>query len=352
MLRELAAAVPSIAVAADRIGDLPRWPNDFWQIIHPLRTAAGVIPADYGGDPVSARERLETYELAGAGSVALALLLTQRDGAIELLLGADHPAHFGQLLRAYVTEQRFCSIGISQLTTSKSATGPAKLRADVDGDGFRLNGFMPWVSGALRCDDIVTGAVLADGRQLVARVPTAAAGVKIGPPMELMAVTAACTSQVTCDEVRIGPEDVVRGPRAAALAMRTPVKPLVVSAVALGVARALASYLDEAWAHVPEDVRMVVDPLRGRYGAFRARFYDLAAKLGEDPETEVPKAAIRTEVNVLVTQYALAALTAGKGSGFARGKRVERLVREAMFFHVWSTPSDVRASTLRGLFGA
>ena len=50
---------------------------------------------------------------------------------------------------------------------------------------------------------------------------------------------------------------------------------------------------------------------------------------------------LRADSNSLVVRAAQAALTATKGAGYVTGHPVDRLVRESLFFLVWSCPQAV-----------
>ena len=60
---------------------------------------------------------------------------------------------------------------------------------------------------------------------------------------------------------------------------------------------------------------------------------------------------LRVDANSLVLRTAQAALTAAKGAGFVAGHPVERLVRESLFFLVWSCPQAVADAQLCDLSG-
>jgi hypothetical protein len=68
-----------------------------------------------------------------------------------------------------------------------------------------------------------------------------------------------------------------------------------------------------------------------------------------DPAQDVPKTEMRVGVNDLLVRLAAGLLIYSKGSGLLRQRDAQRLVREAMFFLVWSAPEDVRANTLARL---
>src|SRR5437588_13062516 len=96
----------------------------------------------------------------------------------------------------------FATVGIAQITTSRQHTRPA-MQAKLERDHILLNGTMPWVTGAAKADHIITGAVLEDGQQLLVALPPSSPGVRIDPPLDLMALRGSCTTQIHCENVRV-----------------------------------------------------------------------------------------------------------------------------------------------------
>ena len=60
---------------------------------------------------------------------------------------------------------------------------------------------------------------------------------------------------------------------------------------------------------------------------------------------------LRQRANTLVTRTSQAALTASKGAGFVKGHPAEHLIRESMFYLVWSCPQSVTESLLCNFAG-
>ena len=81
------------------------------------------------------------------------------------------------------------------------------------------------------------------------------------------------------------------------------------------------------------------------YAEIRRRLYDAAETL-DDPTAEIPSMEIRVAVNDLLGRLALSLMTLLKGSGYLTSHPVQRLVREAMFFLVWSAPPSVQMGEL------
>lgn len=311
-------------------------------------TAAGAwswaIPKAYGGMGLDPASQMVAYEAVAAGCLSCALILTQRDGACEFIGESDNDQAKSKLLPAMATHSSFASIGISHLTTSRSG-GKHALTAVRDGQHYILNGFMPWVTGAVNCNVIVTAAVEPERGQLLLWLPVPHPGLQIDPPMRLMALESSMTSEVHCRNVRLGSEHVLRPTCADALRRNSPVKSLVVAATGIGLAWALVRDMESHASTEDARLRSFAEEAMDRYLATRERVMGFAAQLNE-PETDIPKSELRIAVNDLLMRLAIGAMTCGKGSGFIRQRDTQRLVREAAFFLVWSASDDVRAKTL------
>ncbi|MCB9849671.1 MAG: acyl-CoA/acyl-ACP dehydrogenase [Phycisphaerales bacterium] len=320
------------------------WPQRCVDLMVEMGAWRWNVPKQYGGEPFSHRELLEAYAAVAAGCVSSALISTQRDGAIELIASSPNEAFKQKLLPALARGDFYTTVGIAQLTTSKRGGGQL-MQATPEDEGYRLTGMMPWATGAVKAKWIVTGAVLADGNQILACVPTDREGLRVDEPDALFTLNASRTSCVHCENFRVEPDELLRGPAERVLALRTPVKPLVTSACGIGVADALYGYIHNQRQGVQTHFRAVLEPLLAEYHAVRKQLFD-AADRTDDPAYEAPSTDIRIAVNAVVMRLALTALTLSKGSGFLMERSIQRHVREALFFLVWSAPVGVQLETL------
>lgn len=295
-------------------------------------------------------EKLFMYEAVAAGSMTAALIVTQHHAAAELLVAGDRSAMADELLDRMAADGLLLTVGISQLTTSRRGDGPAMRAARKNGDLF-LDGFMPWVTGARYADWIVTGAVLEDGQQILACIPTCMDGVVVEEPMRFMALNASCTSQVRCNRAPLPVRNVIRGPRERALDRRAPVKPLSVSFVGLGLAGALWKRLQEQAARATNAELFPVEKIRSHYLSLRDELHAAARSVQNGEETS-DAIAMRARVNDLLIRLASTHLTMAKGTGYRSGDRAQQLLREAAFFLIWSAPPSVQAETIANIWEA
>ncbi len=305
------------------------WPAASWSALAATGGLGWCVPRAFGGEGLSGPDLLERYERLAGACLTTCFLLSQRDAACRRLAAADNEKAQEALLPALARGERFATVGLSQLTTSRQHTRPA-LVARTDGDRLVFDGVMPWVTGAERADHFVTGAVLDDGRQVLAVVPRETNGVTVGPSLELAALRGSLTAEVRCDGAAVGREGLLAGPAEKAV---TGSGGLETSCLALGLAGAAAGYLHREAGSRP-DLRDVAHRLERERQATRDEMYRLAAG-GASPEEAARLRAAATGLALRSTQ---AALTAAKGAGFLSDHPAQRWARQALFFLVWSCP--------------
>ena len=299
---------------------------------------AGFIPADCGGTAATEPALLDMLAAIAAGCLTTALALTQWASACRIIAGGETAVRSARL-PALARGETPTTVGISQLSTSRRHQGAPALVADRSNDTWRLNGLCPWVTGADSSDTIVTGAPTETGEQLFFVVSTAAHGLDIAPPMQLLALSGSRTSSVVFRDVE--PADVIRPAEAG---VRT--GGLATTALAVGSTRAAIAILDEesrarpALAPVVAGLRAEVDELWRQLNAAADGGIELT-----------DRDRLRALANGLVVRAAQAALTASKGAGFVAGHPAERLLRESMFFLVWSCPQSVSSAVMCELAG-
>jgi len=295
---------------------------------------AAFVPADCQGSAAPEPVLIDTLTALACSCLTTALAVSQWAAAVRII-AAGPAAVRAALLPSLARGAAFTTVGISQLTTSRQYLGRPALEARQAAAGWRLDGLCPWVTGADASDTIVTGAALTDGRQAFFVVPTDAAGLVIEPPLEMLALAGSRTAAVRFTAVR--PAHLIES------AERNPARTggLATTALALGAARSSIGIVAAEAARRAE-LAGVAAGLQAEQGAIAARL-SRGATAGITP---ADRDTLRGAATGLVLRAAQAALTATKGAGFVRGHPVERLVRESLFFLVWSCPQAVSAALL------
>jgi alkylation response protein AidB-like acyl-CoA dehydrogenase len=303
--------------------DDSRWPEES------LRAHAEAfrwaMPRAFGGDDLDPLELHLRYEQLARKSLALALILTQRDSAVAAIVAGRNDR-----LLAEVRDGAFVTVGIAQLTTSRQGGSPALIYRDG-----RVDGVIPWATGAAKAKYVVAGASADDsGGQILFAMPTDAPGVMVEPPLPLVALAETWTCRVRCANVAIDRDLVLLGPAPNVLALRRKSVPIPQAFLALGHARGGVDLIAE---HDSDRARNLVRKFGGQIDALHARVVAACAP-GGDPAL-VP--LLRGECNDLALRVTHAAVALYKGNALLRSHPAQRLAREAMFLLVWSCPDPV-----------
>jgi alkylation response protein AidB-like acyl-CoA dehydrogenase len=209
--------------------------------------------------------------------------------------------------------------------------------------GFRIDGVIPWATGADQCDFIVSGAVIegTTPRQILFILPTDLPGVTVEPPMPLVALGASRTSGIRCDGVPLASRWILSGPGERALAGRKKGLPIGQCFLAMGLCQsALDLIADHASEHARETHRRLADQL----SLVRGRVLKYCDAAGTPDAKDAPR--LRGACNDLAVRITHAAVALYKGTALIAGHPAQRLAREAMFLLVWSCPDPVIACTV------
>jgi butyryl-CoA dehydrogenase len=331
---QLQAACRELAACAERCAQAGPWASGAMQLLARHGVLARFVPADCGGSGADEPTLVTTLAALATTCLTTALAVSQWAAAVRII--AVGPADLrAALLPRLARGDGFTTVGISQLTTSRRHLGRPAVAANRAGQSWRLDGVCPWVTGADACESIVTGATAADGGQMFFVVATTSPGVVIEPPLPLLALAGSRTSVVRLEGVQ--PAHLIEPPERNAA--RT--GGLATTALALGTARAAITLVAGEAAH-RESLAPIAARLELELGDLFRRLHP-AAHTGLEP---AGRDSLRAAATDLVLRAGQAALTASKGAGFVAGHPAERLVRESLFFLVWSCPPAVTDALL------
>lgn len=337
-----------LAAQSARLEEPGAWPGDQFRLLAEADVLQWVIPREYGGLEMTPVELTLGYERLAASCLITAFVLTQRNGACQRLAASENESLRQELLPSLGRGERFATVGISHLTTSRQHLRTPAVQIDEAGDDLVLQGTIPWVTGAPFASDILTGGTFPDGRQALVFLPTSARGVSIEQPPNLLAMNASQTCSVGLDKVRLPRRLLVAGPEPGVMqsGARGGTGSLTTSALAIGRAASVIAPLCDQAAQRPE-LAESSQALVAEWNQLYADLHSTATAGVENRSTEHSSESIRQRANSLVLRASQAGLAASKGAGFVVGHPAERAVREAMFFLVWSCPQPVLSAQLR-----
>lgn len=309
--------------------------------LHGLQGPAD-LPGGLGADHVAARPVLEAIT---GGCGATAFVYAQHHGAVRRVAGGDGPARAPWLPRL-CDGSTLAGIGFAYLRRP----GTPAVRATPDGEGWRLEGVAPWITGWGLAEMFVLMARADDGRVVTAAVgrPYGRPELEAGEPQRLSAMGATGTVALSFRGLRVPPEDVVGVQTDEAWRRRDRAGSAMPSAAPLGIADRAIRLLEE---RAPEAAAAFRAQLDSRRDAADERSAAVAAALsaGDDAELEraIAEGSAERDRGLDLARRATDALIASSGGGaMSLDDPAQRLSREASFYLIQAQTRDLRAATL------
>jgi alkylation response protein AidB-like acyl-CoA dehydrogenase len=335
-----------LAARADALDGSGEWPVEQLDLCRSFGVNRWFAAPQWGGAGWSELDLMCGFMRLSAACLTTAFVLTQPLGVCRRLSTSDNQVLRDELLPRLTSGEIFATVGIAHLTTSRQHLDRPMLSARESGKDYVLDGSIPWITGAVRADYIVTGATCDDGRQILAVLPTNLPGFSANPPARLVGLTATLTGGAECREVRLDRRWLLAGPVENVLSGRgAGTGGVQTSALALGLASGALAFLERE-ATGRKDLLAPAASLRQEHADLEAELFALAGG-GEGCSPD----ELRARANSLALRATQGALTAAKGSGYVLGHPAGRWCREAMFFLVWSCPQPVMAAALCELAG-
>lgn len=331
---KLRDVLPGIRSRAERYDQKGLWPDEDLHTLARIGAMRWALPVAAGGEDLSPIELHFQYEAIASASLATALILTQRDSSVGIIAASDNAALREELLPGLARNEFFATVGIAQLTTSRQSGEPAVVATETDG-GFRIQGTIPWSSGADESRYVVAGAAI-EGKQMLFALPMELDGVRASAPLPLVALSASHTGEVCCDDVFIDRHLLLAGPGENVLSGRRKTLAIGQSFLALGHARGALELIGQ---HDSALARTTHDRFSQELNTLRAQVLNFCNPAGASDPANGPR--LRGACNELALRIAHSAVALYKGTGLLAGHPAQRLAREALFLLVWSCPNPV-----------
>jgi alkylation response protein AidB-like acyl-CoA dehydrogenase len=302
------------------------------------------VPRQYGGDEVARAVYLRVLEGLSYGDGTTPFIIAQHYGTSVMVARSPNEALRARVLPAMASGDTLCGFGVSHIRRQ----GRPALAATPQGDDYRLDGVIPWMTGEGLFSHVVIGATLPDGDTLLSWAPFASSdGLRLDPPMELVAMNGARTVAAACEGLRVRAEDVLAGEPAGS---RTRANTTTIPCL-YGLARASVDDLEQLAARRAASASAAAAARLGeRLERERRAFYAALPTL-EDGPSEAPLAAARAAATQLAFD-AIVALTVAVGGGAnARTHPAQRRLREASVFATWGLSVEAVNAAVTRLSG-
>ena len=348
-LQELRRALADLACEVDLTD---QWPTHQLQLCADHGVYEWFIAPEWGGQGWDTEAVVRGYLALSSACLTTTFILTQRTGACRRIASSSNQGLKERLLPELAQGKSFATVGISHLTTSRRHLARPVLRAERVEQGFLLNGFSPWVTGATQAQHVVIGATLMvddepTEEQLLVVLPTDRPGVSAPEPAHLVGVSASQTGQLLVENVFLEDEWVLAGPAENVMSQGTGASTggHETSTLASGLSEAAIEFL-ACEAKQRPDLETPLLALREEQAQLRETLFAVVHGLPDCSSEQ-----LRRRANSLALRSSQAALAAAKGTGYILGHPAGRWCREALFFLVWSCPQPVLSANLCELAG-
>ncbi len=281
-------------------------------------------------------------------SGALAFLQTQHQSAASLLLGSENEALKQTYLSKMATGERRLGVGFSQLRRH-----PAPVTATAVAGGYRINGVVPWVTGAGLFTHFVGAAMLPDGSAVFGVLPlvnqTENEGqLAVTEPMALAGMAATNTVQVRLENWLLADEQVVGKRPAGWIEGRDRSNPLSPLGLIFGCAQAGIDVLHKSLKR--RGIKHnIAEQLRLKLSGLQVKLPEVSAL----PDAAyAQKIAFRGEAIALMNHCAQAAAVAASGAANTISHPAQRIYKESLVFSVSGQTTDGAIATLDQLLPA
>ncbi len=215
------------------------------------------------------------------------------------------------------------------------------------GNGWRITGIAPWMTGWPLLSDCIVGAQLPDGTHLYALVSLAqAAGVAVSAPMPLSAMGATGTVQVEFQDCPIAETDLIRIADPGEMAGGDRANLLKTTAPLLGLSGAALRTARSGLANRPiSGADVSLTGLDSERLFLRDRILsELARPIASTDERTHRR--MRSESIDLAQRCAMASVVVSAGAANTVGHPAQRHLREAAFYAVFQQTSAIASSAL------
>lgn len=299
-------------------------------------------PAAFGGPELPAAAYAIFQEEAARASGAFAFLQTQHQSAVSLIARHAAPEFAARVLAGTDDASNLIGLGFSQLRRR----GAPSVTAEPEGDGYRVRGKVPWVTGFGVFPRFLLGASLPGGEAVFVLAPLEE-GPRVGVegPMRLVAMESANTVALDLDGLLVRAEDVAFIVPADWIAQQDEINIALQSHFAFGLTRgALDVIRGEAAKPGKEALADAADRLGAELDRLRA---ETAADGRNAPEER--RLALRARAVELMGRCAHAAVAASAGAANAVGHPAGRLWREALVYTVSAQTTAIMTATVARL---
>jgi predicted house-cleaning noncanonical NTP pyrophosphatase (MazG superfamily)/alkylation response protein AidB-like acyl-CoA dehydrogenase len=302
------------------------------------------LTKNWGGPGISNLGFYSWQIMIAKYSGALSFLQTQHQSAIAMLSQSKNDIVQEKYLRKITKENQFCGVGFSHLRRRKK---PSVMAIPTE-RGYKLTGFVPWITGYDIFSYFIIGATLPDGQELYGIVPFKNNyNLEFSPTMKLSAMNSTNTVTARLNHWFLSSEDVVMIKPYQAIHQKDEENVLHHGFFALGCSLAGLRVLGDNCQKI--NLPRVTDS----HGRLKAQAENLQSKMLDmvihPNDNFEQKLDLRVQAISLAYRCAIAAIISSKGEANQEYHCANRIYREALVYSVSGQTIPVLTRSLETL---
>ncbi len=328
-----------LAPLAARVDQEGLYPEAFLRAFGAAGGFGAAIPREFGGLGLGLGAQIAITTAVGAECGSTAFIVWCQSVSAWYLLHTPNAATRDRYLAAVARGELLSGSGMSNAVKHLAGIEKIHLRARHDGDGYRIDGVLPWVSNLGEDHLLIAAAEVVGEGYIMFAIPCNADGLALNPCPEFSGMEGTRTLNPRFHDAHVGSDGVLAHPAQfdAYLARIKPGFVLGQAGMGLGVAQGCVAsvrkfnvghsvtngYLDEQAA-----------PLQAALDALTTRTAALAVRVegGEPALLEVLRA--RAQASEFALRAANAAVLHAGARGYLVRSPVQRRLREAVFVSI------------------
>lgn len=326
---ELAPQVQAI----DREG---RYPGQFMRKLGALGGFGAALPAESGGRGLGLATQVEVTAKVAEHCGSTAFLVWCQSSCAWYLRNSDNPAVRERYLNDVAQGRLLAGTGMSNAVKHLAGIEKIHLRARREGDGYVVNGSLPWVSNVGDGHLAIVAAAVEDEGYIMFATPSTAAGFESRSCLEFSGLEGTQTLTLRFQNVKVPAGDVLAHPDQFKQYIRR-IKPgFVLGQVGMGIGIvraciAIARDSNASVAHVNAFLDDQDTELAARLAEIEAGVAGLAPAAETGAADMLPVLQVRAAISELTLKAANSAVLHAGAKGYLMIHPAQRRLREAVF---------------------
>lgn len=312
------------------------YPSQFMHKLGALGGFAAALPARAGGESQGLATQIEVTAQVAEHCGSTAFLVWCQSSCAWYLQNSDNAAVRERYLDDVAQGRLLAGTGMSNAVKHLAGIEKIHLRARREGDGYVVNGSLPWVSNVGKGHLAIVAAAVEDEGYIMFAVPSSANGFQSRPCLEFSGLEGTQTLNLRFQNVTVPADDVLAHPDQFKQYVNR-IKPGFVLGqigMGIGIVRACAAIARDSNTSVGH-VNVFLDDQEADLTAHLAEIETQVAKLAPIAQAGatnmLPILKVRAAISELTLKAANSAVLHAGAKGYLMIHPAQRRLREAVF---------------------